>query len=218
MATFFEAKPDIPLPRRFALRLPEGSIRAILALLIVAAICLLMAMRPESRVPDYLGDLMFIILGHYFVARRRTTRALAEASGPSPLFLPRGTIRLLIIFGFVAAGAWLYHHQRLTALGQNPGVWTLVLAAGFLVGVVIGRIGDWLRDRGRKVPAFIEDTKAILALLAGVLLLLLVWHHITPLVSFKTESPLAPMRRMLGANAPERILSAIVGFYFGSRS
>jgi hypothetical protein len=77
--------------------MPGGSVRAVLALMIFGTIWGLLLRRPDREIPDYLRDLLFIILGHYFAVRGRADRT-AEA-GPPPLFLPTGTVRLVLIAG-----------------------------------------------------------------------------------------------------------------------
>ena len=73
--------------RLHALGLPAGSIRALLAILIFATTWGLLIFKPNQEVPDYVRDLLFIIMGHYFVVRRRS--GPAEEPGPPPLYLPR---------------------------------------------------------------------------------------------------------------------------------
>src|SRR4051794_32368249 len=68
--------------RLHALGLPSGSIRALLALLIFATTWALLVLRPTREVPDYLRDLLFIIMGHYFAARSRAIRGLSPVLRP----------------------------------------------------------------------------------------------------------------------------------------
>src|SRR4051812_49339484 len=86
--------------RLHARGLPAGSIRALLALAIFATTWGLLVLKPSQEVPVFLRDLLFIIMGHYFAARRRTETA--QEVGPPPLFLPHGSVRLLLIAGCVA--------------------------------------------------------------------------------------------------------------------
>src|SRR5271154_2166192 len=91
--------------RLHALGLPSGSVRALLAILIFAATWGLLVVRPSQEVPDYLRDLLFIIMGHSFAVRRRAGQA--EKIGPPPLYLPRGSVRLLLVLGSLAAAVLL---------------------------------------------------------------------------------------------------------------
>ena len=106
--------------RIHALGLPSGSIRALLAILVFATVWALLIIRPSEEIPNYLGDLLFIIMGHYFAARRRV---VTDADpGPPPLYLPRGSVRVLLIAGSIAVAVFLFRRGQLTSLERNPGV------------------------------------------------------------------------------------------------
>jgi hypothetical protein len=68
--------------RLYAFGLPNGSVRALLALLVCGAIWGLLWLRPDQAVPDYLQNLMFIILGHYFASRGQSDAAGGAEAGP----------------------------------------------------------------------------------------------------------------------------------------
>ncbi len=136
---------------------PAGSVRALLAILVFAATWGLLVVGPSQEVPDYLRDLLFIIMGHYFAVRRKAGKA--EEAGPPPLYLPRGTVRLLLVFGSAAAAFVLYRQGRLTDLERNPGVVTLLLVGGFLLGVAVGAVSTWWSERGHHTPRIIEDAR-----------------------------------------------------------
>ena len=87
-----EPRSRIDWRRRHALGLPAGSVRALLAVLIFITTWGLLVVRPDQEVPDYLRDLLFIILGHS--SRLATGPGPAEEPGPPPLYLPRGSVRL----------------------------------------------------------------------------------------------------------------------------
>ena len=74
--------PDDDWRRVHALGWPSGSVRALLAVLIFATTWGLMILRPTQEVPDYLSDLLFIIMGHYFASRGGPTRAGSRARRP----------------------------------------------------------------------------------------------------------------------------------------
>ena len=196
-----------------ALGLPEGSVRALLAVAIFATIWVLLARKPEQEVPDYLRDLLFIIMGHYFASRKRAP-AVAHA-GPGPFFLPRGTIRVLLFGGFVVVAVVLFRQGQLREPLKNPGVVTLMLVGGFLLGVAGAKLGDWWADRGHHVPRWVEDLKAIVAILAAVALILMVWN---PLLMHWSPEVFDKLQVRLGNYGPQHVLGAVVGFYFGSRS
>jgi hypothetical protein len=215
--------------RLHALGLPGGSVRALLAVAVCAAIWAWLWLRPERDVPRYLQDLMFIIMGHYFASRARAGRGSggddsAEEVGPPPLFLPRGTVRLVLVAGFLAvAGMLVYHHRMWVSdpAGNrprlNPAGVTLLLAIGFLVGVVLGKVRQWWADRrkGRPLPRVVEDIRAIVSLAAAAALLLIVFGLWSP---EKGSPAIEEAKRFFANSHIEEVLAAIVGFYFGSRS
>src|SRR5438034_4863082 len=100
---------------RHAFGWPEGSIRAILALIIFGAIWTWLALRPMSEVPPYLQNLMFIIMGHYFAARGRS----AKDGSPRPLYLPIGTVRTMLFAGCFAVAGLLFYRRHVYS---NDGV------------------------------------------------------------------------------------------------
>ena len=62
--------------------LPAGSIRGLLAILIFGTVWALLLLQPGDEIPDYLRDLLFIIMGHYFAARHRARRPRSRALLP----------------------------------------------------------------------------------------------------------------------------------------
>jgi hypothetical protein len=199
-----------------AMGLPSGSIRALLAIFVFATALGLLAVAPTQEVPDYLRDLLFIIMGHYFASRRKAGQ-LAEP-GPSPLYLPSGSIRLLLIAGCVGVGALLYSRGQLTAPGKHPGVVTLWLVGGFLLGVGLHAVSTWLVGPNRRAPRIFEDARALISLAAALALVALVWNRYFQLVPpDRIDDLLAPVFHF-GKFRLEHALAAVVGFYFGSRS
>jgi hypothetical protein len=176
----------------------------------------LLVLQPYRDVPEYLRDLLLIILGHYFAARRRLDAS--EEPGPPPLYMPRGSVRLLLVAGTVGVAVLLYRRGQLTALDKNPAGVTLLLIGGFLFGVVLNSIATWWRDRGHQTPRFVEDLRAMMAIVAALILAVLIWNQV--FVVFPTDSvrALLPPHVQLGRIGVEHILAAVVGFYFGSRS
>jgi hypothetical protein len=106
----------------------------------------------------------------------------------------------------------------LTALDKNPGVVTLLLVGGFLLGVVFNAAATWWRDRGHPPSRIVEDLRALISMAAAVILVVLVWNRL--LLFFPPDRVDALFVRWvhLGRYGPEHVLAAIVGFYFGSRS
>jgi hypothetical protein len=184
-----------------------------MALLIFGALWAVLLLHPDQEVPEYLNDLLFIILGHYFAVRGR--QEPAREVGPAPLFLPRGSVRIMLVVGFIATAVLLHRQGRLLAIGQNPAVVTLFLVFGFLLGVLTHQLWLRLAGRDRPLPRRLEDLRALLSLTAAVFLVLLVWDQFRP----PTEQwGLSQINVGLGKIGLSHLSTAIVGFYFGSRS
>lgn len=195
----------------YAFGLPAGSVRALLALVTFGGIWAWMWRRPDAEVPPYLRNLMFIIMGHYFAARHKA--GSAADVGPPPLYLPRGTVRLLLVAGFVFVTVALIYQHRITAVDEgsvrlNHAAVTLILVAGFMLGVVMAHL-----TRGG-LPRWAEDVRAAVSLAAGAALLLLVFG----LVHVPDTGALHEFRRWALHYRIEDVLAAVVGFYFGSKS
>ncbi len=207
--------PDDAWRGRHAFGLPPGSVRALLAILIFGTVWGVLLLNPTQALPDYLGDLLFIIMGHYFAIRRKT--AQEPEPGPPPLYLPSGSVRLLFIAGTSTVAFLLYRRGQLAALDRNPAAVTLLLVGGFLLGVVLNTISAWWIDKGHRPPRLMEDLRAFASLAAALLLILLVMNRL--FLYFPPERIDALFRGLrLGQFGPEHVLAAVVGFYFGSRS
>ena len=192
----------------YAFGWPAGSVRALLALTIFGGIWAWMALRPDVEVPAYLRDLMFIIMGHYFAARHQK----APDVGPPPLYLPRGSVRTMLLLGFVAvAAALIYGHHVLVREAEivrlnHAGV-TLILVAGFMLGVLMSRLT-------RGLPRWAEDARATISLTTGVALVLLTFGF----VHLPETAWLRAFQRWALLYRIEDVLAAVVGFYFGAKS
>ncbi len=211
-----KSEPLVDWRKVHALGLPSGSIRALLAILIFATVWGLLLIQPTEEVPEYLSGLLFIIMGHYFAARRRAPDD--QDPGPPPLFLPRGSVRLLLLGGSVAVAVLLFQNGRMTSLDQNRGVVTLLLVGGFLLGVALSALTAWWKDRGHQPPRVIEDIRAVVSLAAGGLLVFLVLNRIFLIVPPAQIDEFFKPWIHVGRFGPEHIFAAVVGFYFGSRS
>jgi hypothetical protein len=214
---------ESPAPQRpihwrklHAFGLPGGSVRAVLALMIFGTIWGLLLRRPDQEVPGSLRDLLFIIMGHYFAVRGRADQA--PEPGPPPLFLPTGSVRLVLIAGFVGVAVVLYRQGQFLPIGSHPGAVTLILVGGFLLGVVMRKVAAWWQGRGSRVPRFIEDLRAAVALIAAAVLILLVWNRFFPFLPKPRPGAFQNARLEFGPYGLEHLSAAVVGFYFGSRS
>jgi hypothetical protein len=206
--------------RMHALGLPAGSVRALLAVVVFATVWGMLVVKPSQEVPDYLSDLMFVIMGHYFATRKRNASIAApdEEAGPPPLFLPRGSIRLFLALGSAVVAVLLYRRGAFQRIDSNPGVTTLLLVGGFLIGVILNTVIGWWRTRVKHGHRAIEDIQALAALGAGMILIALVWNRLFPVVPPGELDTLFNGLVHLGRLGPEHLLAPVVGFYFGSRS
>ena len=187
-----------------ALGLPAGSVRALLAVLVFATVWGMLLVRPSQEVPDYLSDLMFVIMGHYFATRKRSAAVAVSGDevGPPPLFLPRGSVRCSLAAGSAAVAAVLYERGVFNRIDRNPGVTTLLLIGGFLIGVILNTIVGWWRERVNRGHRAIEDVQALAAGTAGLVLFVLVWNRLFPSFRPMTWMPSSEGGAILAALVP----------------
>ena len=201
--------------KRHALNLPAGSVRAIHVLGIVGLVCAIIQIRPQDGVvpvPPYLIYLLFLMLGHYFAAHGVTIASRADPQA-SPLYLPGGAVRLLIIVALIASiGTRLYldepglvaQFEASVELLKSQPYLPLVILGGFLLGVIIRIIVG--RDNP---PMAWQDFEAWISVLALVGLGIAAVIHLVvqPSLTEPYEMPLW-----------ESILGGVIAFYFGARS
>jgi hypothetical protein len=187
-----------------------------MAVLVFATTWGLLVLRPSEEVPVYLRDLLFVIMGHYFASRHRADQG--SEPGPGPLYLPRGSVRLVLVAGTLGVAFVLFRRGQLTEIEKNPGVVTLLMVGGFLLGVVVNAVITWWRDRGHRPHRIFEDVRALVSMAAAVLLVALVWNRLFPMVPPDRVAGVFSGWAHLSRIGPENILAAVVGFYFGSKS
>jgi hypothetical protein len=205
-----------PVRGRHALNMPAGSVRAVLAFGILGLSWLLVwryGYGPEHQLPlefIYLEYLGVLILAHFFAAHGNSIGQ--NVSTHSPLWLPRGSVRFLLMAGYLGLAAFLYLNQQLTfaepASGQRV-VLVLLLLTSFFVGYLITMVVRTLS--GGTLPYWFQDFEAWVALLALLALGLLACVQIF-------INPTLESQNRLGGPILEAIPVALVGFYFGARS
>jgi hypothetical protein len=201
-------------PPRSALGLPAGSVRALLALLVAGMISLLIALpqdRPQPRlIPPYLFYLLFIAVIHFFAAHGHSIRHVRGS--PSPLYLPAGLIRLVILAALVGSVTFAMVRDQPAFLAQMEATLNelkeqpylpVVILSGFFVGVIVRT----LIGQQNRSPAM-QDIEAWFALISVMLIC------IDALIKFVIytsvwEPPNLPTW--------EAIIAAVVAFYFGER-
>jgi len=209
---------DVPLTRRQPLNLPAGSVRALLAFMVFLIIWAMLLLPEETgkeiRIPSYLYYLMFLIIGSYFAARSHAPTP-PGVRVHHPLYLPRGSLRLLMIVGFAVAMGWGYYNNPDSFEKRQPEkldpIVLVVVLGGFFLGTIIAWLANTLlADRAAGLPAWFQDIVAWIALLA---VLGLVTASLFHLVINPSVSP----ERQNDAPIWGGILAALVIFYFGVR-
>ena len=188
--------PDTPHP----LYLPQGSVRALVALALAAACWGQMLL--GRQVPVALLSLLLTVIGFYFGFRSHSGSARDRIFDPSvyaepPLFLPAGVIRKILLGGFLVAACVLYFRKQLS---DRELLSFFLILFGLILGHLFGR--SFRKLQGSGLYVFVGHCKAlvVLAAAAGVILLILSgrWRELR-------QIPLA-------------VLCLIISFYFGSRS
>ncbi len=152
------------------------------------------------------------MLGHYFAAHG-VTIATRDDPSPSPLYLPGGTVRLIIVAALVGCIGWrLYSDQAglieqfeasLELLKREP-ILPLIILGGFFIGVMVRT----LVQRMEPGAAF-QDLEAWVSLIAllGIVIAGLIHLVVSPSLE---ESLYLPTW--------ESFVGGVVAFYFGERS
>jgi hypothetical protein len=173
------------------------------------------------EVPLYLTYLMFLVIGSYFGARGSSPKSKVARESP-PLYLPRGTIRLFIILGFIGVCAYGYarDHSFFTnlkfdveAIKQEPYL-PLAIFGSYFLGTIVATMAGWVLMGEEGMPAWYQDVLAWIAVLA---VLALAGAVIYQLIIFPTLSPGAFDIKEKLSFPWQSILSGIVAFYFGAR-
>lgn len=192
------------------LRLPRGSVRAMVTLLVASA-CLVVFLRRQP-VPGSLLELALATVAYYFALRRTSgAKPLAvpyaeggsaqysrtSSTGAAPLYMPSGVIRWLLIVGFAVGAGALVMQGRMADV-ELLGFYTIM--AGLVGGYLFARAASGV---GRSAGAMVlfNDLKALGVLVAALAL------GGTTMLGAAPEYPYVVMG-----------LSAVVSFYFGSRS
>ncbi len=202
---------------RYPLGLPPGSVRSILALMVVGMVCTLCLISTEEdpqRIPPYLVYLLLIMLGSFFAVASGTTN-VTENKQRGALGLPRGVIHGILFIGLVATiaykviqepDAWKAQFElSINALKSEPFL-PLYVIGGFFVGVLLRTI------MGRDNQSFVYrnflpwiSILAVVGLTASLLIELVINPNLH--IENKLEIP-----------EWDAVLAAIVAFYFGARS
>lgn len=199
----FEGSPKTWPP----LGLPTGSVRALLTLIVIAVVVVRLAL---NRPLDSLWiETLLIALAHYFTSRRfvslppkvmqRLEQEGVIEKERQPLYLPRNSIRTIIVGTFIGLAIYLFREQRLF----EPQALTLLsMVFAYLLGAIVRGISHWFaRRRSQPITGFWGDVKALIVLAALLI-------------------AAVPELFQLGVQLPplvHRVALGLTLFYFGSR-
>ncbi|MEX0714997.1 MAG: hypothetical protein WD066_00340 [Planctomycetaceae bacterium] len=169
-------RPPRAKSRRAPLGMPAGSVRALLTLIIVGVV----VVRTIRELPMglLLAETLMVALAHYFTSRRlvklpAAVKTQLEAEGlldrdERPLYLPRNSVRVLIVGAFVGTAAYMAWSERLMA---PEALATLGIVLAYFLGLAATGVMEWW---AKKHPArdetvvLWEDAKAAVVLLVTV--------------------------------------------------
>jgi hypothetical protein len=154
------------------LGLPTGSVRALLTLTCVAVVVVTTARAQPLDL--FWVEALLISMAHYFTSRRFVSLPPAalrklESDGvlereSQPLFLPKGSIRALIIAAFIGLAAYLYQNNP-EQLWSTQVMTLLALVTAYFLGAVVRAIAQFLARWRTKPPSrWWADTKALVVL------------------------------------------------------
>jgi hypothetical protein len=163
------------------LNLPNGSVRALLTLMIIAVVIAQVAR--GQHVSTLWTETLMIALAHYFSTRRFIKLApevvhQLEAEGCvetelHPLYLPQRSIRAIIFAAFVGLAVYLFTQHRMF---ESEAISILGVVFTYFLGTIVGMVLHWW-TKGRQTQAIRgwQDVKAIaviavLAFTAGLYL------------------------------------------------
>jgi hypothetical protein len=198
-------------PVRQPLGLPAGSVRGILALLIVIQFWILLLL-PDSmavRVPANLYLLLsFVAL--FFVSHGRSIAAAVDPE-PSPLHLPGGTLRIIIfggtalVVGYVIANMPDRLNTRLRLSDSQMDHWPIIIGA-YVGGFTLGYFFRVMPFRHHWV---FQSFLAWIAIIAMALLL----------IEIVIQAFIRPtLREQFDLPTWEAVVTGVTSVYFGTRS
>ena len=154
-------------------------------------------------------ETLLIAMAHYFTSRRFVSLPPAvlqrlEQEGViekerQPLYLPRNSIRTIIIGAFVGLGIYLYREQRLF---EPTAIALLSMVFAYLLGAFVGSISSWFKKRRTQpINGSWADIEALIVL--GAIIVAAIFEL------FDVGVQLPPVGN--------RIALGLALFYFGSR-
>lgn len=190
------------------LGLPSGSVRALLTLLVIAVVVVETVHGHTQKLEGLWSETLLIALAHYFTSRRliglpRNVRERLEDEGhlpreSNPLFLPRHSIRLMIVLAFAALTYYVFGVLHVRHIAEVPPI--LITVWAYMLGTFVRGILSWLYGSGEPSGLWADiRALAVLLLMLGTAIPFFLGH---------------------GEMVPETVRNlalACVLFYFGSR-
>jgi hypothetical protein len=154
MSNEFEGSPKTWPP----LGLPIGSVRALLTMIVMAVVLSRLARGLDVDVLWI--QTLLIALAHYFTSRRFVSLpphviARLEQEGVienerHPLFLPKNSIRTLIVLAFAGLTVYLYRESRLF---HTQAMSLIGIVFAYLFGSLVRTVGGWFNRRRVTPPS-----------------------------------------------------------------
>ncbi len=190
------------------LGLPTGSVRALLTLIVMAVVATKMVLNQPME--SLWIETLLITLAHYFTSRRfvalspqvmqRLEQEGVIEKERHPLYLPKNSIRTIIVGTFIGIGVFLYQEKRLFKEPESLALLCLVFA--YLLGSIVRGITQWwTRRQPKPASGTWGDLRALIVL--GALLIAAVPELFFP------EMKVHPV--------VDRVSLGLTLFYFGSR-
>ena len=182
-----------------------------MALMIAGLFWALIAL-PEANavpVPPFLYFLLALIF--LFIGSHGHTIGRHLGDGRSPLGMPAGAIRAILLLGTVGLLGWLYYAkpdqfvERLTPDEKQLSQWPMLMLASvgaFALGHIV-RLGPWKRTPGFQDLLATLSMVAMLGLVAETVIIVFINPNVLKALDLRTW---------------ETVLTAAVAFYFGARS
>ncbi len=199
---------------RAPLGLPPGSVRAILAILTMVQLWILLLLPEDRAIPIPLNLYFLMALVLVFFAAHGKSISTNSGSTPSPLWMPRGSIRFLLavitigVVVFISVNYPERFDRRLIPNFTKPEetvYWKYLLAAVF-GGIVLGQF--------TRIFPF-KDSYGFQTFKAWASLIAITTMFIEVILQTMVRSSLV---KQFDFSGWEVIVTAIVAFYYGVRS
>jgi len=154
------------------LGMPVGSVRALLTLIVVGVVVINLARGQHLEV--LWSETLLIAMAHYFTARRfvalppdvlkRLQQEGVLEKESNPLWLPRHSIRIIILAAFGWLGYLILQQNR---LHDSEAVSMLAIVAAYVTGSFMRAISNWISSKTNRAPSSAwGDLKALTVLIA----------------------------------------------------